>query len=352
MKKKLSIICSTLYLFNVILHLLLAFGAPLGEYVLGGFYIVIPLQLRIVNVFFFILWLYASYSYLAYAGILKTKTNLKIIRRFLIGITIFTSSAIFSNLFITNSIKEKILMTPLTIIVSLCSILLLIKYKCPSINEERNTAKIVVAINRSPRKNGNTATLLRNTLNGAKLQGANVEFINLIDFNYKGCISCFACKRRNTKFIGRCAVNDELTPILDKIMEADAVVFGTPIYLGNITGQMHSLIERLTFMNASYSNKKYWHKTAIKNGAFIYTMNDNRIRSIRFSYIYFVNTLILKKFGGYTTKLLSTNTYQFDDYSHYDALNFNETKKKKVQNNIFPKDCKKAFDIGRKWVLK
>ena len=136
MKRKLSIICSALYLFNAILHLLLAFGAPLGEYVLGGFYIVIPLQLRIVNIFFFILWVYSSYSYLVYAGILKIKNKLKTIRKFLIGITIFTSFAVFSNLFITNSIKEKVLMTPLAIIVSLCSILLLNRCKCHSMKED------------------------------------------------------------------------------------------------------------------------------------------------------------------------------------------------------------------------
>jgi len=54
--------------------------------------------------------------------------------------------------------------------------------------------KKVIAINGSPRKNGNTATLLQNVLDGAKSQGAETEFVNLIDLKYQGCISCFACK--------------------------------------------------------------------------------------------------------------------------------------------------------------
>lgn len=129
MKKKLSIICSSLYLFNAILHLLLVLGAPLGEFVLGGTYIVIPLHLRIINVLFFILWLLAGYAYLIYSNILKTNINMNLIKKFLIGITTFTTIAIFSNLFITNSLKEKYLMTPLTLIVSVSSILILTKYK-------------------------------------------------------------------------------------------------------------------------------------------------------------------------------------------------------------------------------
>lgn len=129
MKKKISILCSSLYLFNAILHLLLVFGAPLGEFVLGGAYIVVPLHLRIVNVLFFILWTLAGYAYLLYSNILKTNINLNLVEKFLIGITTFTTIAIFSNLFITNSLKEKYLMTPLTLIVSVSSILILTKYK-------------------------------------------------------------------------------------------------------------------------------------------------------------------------------------------------------------------------------
>lgn len=210
--------------------------------------------------------------------------------------------------------------------------------------------KKVIAINGSPRKNGSTAILLQNTLDGAKSQGAETEFVHLIDLKYQGCISCFACKRKNTKYIGKCALSDDLSPILEKAMAADAVVLGSPIYVGDITGLMRSFMERFAFMNISYSNKKNWHETSPKNGAFIYTMNGTKVQSKLFSYIYMMNTGILKKFGGHTAQLLSTNTYQFDDYSKYDALKFDEKKKKKTRENIFPKDCNKSYNIGKNLV--
>ncbi len=206
--------------------------------------------------------------------------------------------------------------------------------------------KKVVAINGSPRKNANTATLLQKVLAGAASAGAETEMINLIDLKYQGCISCFACKLKDTKFIGACAVRDDLSPVLEKAMEADALVLGSPIYLGDVTGMMRSFIERFGFMNTSYSNKDRWHTSTKKNGAFVYTMNVTKAFSKLFTYTYMFNTGILKKFGGYTKQLFCTNTYQFNDYARYDVLNFDENKKKKARDNVFPKDCEKAYNIG------
>jgi multimeric flavodoxin WrbA len=212
--------------------------------------------------------------------------------------------------------------------------------------------KKVIAINGSPRKEANTAKLLHAVLEGAQSSGAETELIHLIDINYQGCISCFACKRKETPYIGSCALHDGLTPVLEKAMEADAVVLGSPIYIGDVTGMMRSFIERFAFMNISYSNKKHWHTSQKKNGAFIYTMNVTKVQSKLFSYIYLMNTGVLKKFGGYITQLLSYDTYQFNDYTKYDASNFDEAKKKTVREKIFPNDCKKAYDIGIKVVTR
>lgn len=212
--------------------------------------------------------------------------------------------------------------------------------------------KKVIAINGSPRKSGNTSILLKKVLEGARSQGAEIELINLIDLKYQGCISCFACKRKGTEYIGKCAIKDDLAPVLEKAMEADAIVLGSPIYVGDVTGMMRLFIERFAFMNISYSNRDKWHKTSNKNGAFIYTMNANKITAKLFSYIYMLNTGILKKFRGYTAQLLSTNTYQFNDYAQYDASNFDEKKKRKTKETIFPKDCEKAYNIGKNLIIK
>ena len=84
-------------------------------------------------------------------------------------------------------------------------------------------------INGSPRKNGNTAQLLRRAMDGAREAGAEVELVNLYDrsMNYKGCMSCFACKLKGGKK-GVCSFKDDLQPILQKAVEADVLVCGYP----------------------------------------------------------------------------------------------------------------------------
>jgi multimeric flavodoxin WrbA len=79
-----------------------------------------------------------------------------------------------------------------------------------------------------------------------------VEQIHLYDLEYKGCTSCFFCKRKDQKH-GQCAMNDDLTPILEKLNRADAIVFGSPIYFMNITSGMAAFLERFLFSNIIYS---------------------------------------------------------------------------------------------------
>ena len=61
----------------------------------------------------------------------------------------------------------------------------------------------VIAINGSPRKNWNTATLLNKALEGASSQGATTELIHLYGLNFKGCVSCFACKLIDISLLSR-----------------------------------------------------------------------------------------------------------------------------------------------------
>ena len=130
----------------------------------------------------------------------------------------------------------------------------------------------VIAINGSPRKKWNTATLLEKALEGAASEGAETEIIHLYDLNFKGCTSCFACKLKDGKSYGKCAMNDELTPVLEKLKDADAVILGSPIYLGNSTGEMRSFMERYVFPYLVYSaNPQSLYPKNIPIG-YIYTM--------------------------------------------------------------------------------
>jgi multimeric flavodoxin WrbA len=74
----------------------------------------------------------------------------------------------------------------------------------------------LMAFNGSPRKNWNTAMLLEKVLEGARSAGADTELIHLYDLNYKGCMSCFSCKKKTVRAMAG-AQRDELTPVLKQV---------------------------------------------------------------------------------------------------------------------------------------
>lgn len=208
-----------------------------------------------------------------------------------------------------------------------------------------------IAINGSPRKNWNTAALLKRSLDGAKSIGADVELINLYDLNYRGCISCFACKRKDSdKFVGHCAMKDDLTEVLEKVVISDVLIMGSPIYLGNITGQMRSFLERFIFMNLSYNEGNLSNFHGKINAGFIYTMNipQDSVDKSGYEYIFSTNERYMKLLNGEIEPLIVTDTYQFDDYNKYNASRFNESHKAKIKAEQFPLDCEKAFEMGKK----
>jgi multimeric flavodoxin WrbA len=90
-----------------------------------------------------------------------------------------------------------------------------------------------IAINGSPRRKWNTATLLENALNGCRATGAETEMVHLYSHAYQGCTSCFSCKKIGGKSYGRCAMRDELSPILDRALQADVLILGSPLYFHN-----------------------------------------------------------------------------------------------------------------------
>jgi multimeric flavodoxin WrbA len=206
----------------------------------------------------------------------------------------------------------------------------------------------IMAFNGSPRKKWNTATLLEKALEGAASQGANTELIHLYDLNFKGCISCFACKTIDGKSYGRCAVEDDLTPIFRKIEEADAIILGSPMYFGAVSGEMKSFMERLLFPYSTYTNPpQSLFPRKIKAG-FIYTMSTTEEQMAERGYVqYFKHQeATLQRIYGASEYLCSCDTYQFDDYSKVVSSRFDPEKKALRRKEIFPKDCEKAFDMG------
>ncbi len=206
----------------------------------------------------------------------------------------------------------------------------------------------IVAVNGSPRKDWNTSTLLKKALEGASAQGARTELIHLYDLKYKGCVSCFACKEKRGKSYGRCVVKDDLKPVFNKIEAADAIIFGSPIYLGNITGEMQSFLERLVFPYLTYTDPPGSLFSKNIPAGFIYTMGltEELMNEFGYSQRFAAMERLLTRIFGASQTLLCFDTYQFKDYSKVVAPRFNPEEKLKRRKEIFPQDCQKAFEIG------
>jgi len=206
----------------------------------------------------------------------------------------------------------------------------------------------VMAFNGSPRKTWNTATLLEQALKGAASQGAETELIHLYDLKFKGCISCFKCKTRGGKSYGKCAVKDDLTPVLKKVEAADALILGSPIYFGTVSGEMHSFMERLLFPYLTYTDPpQSLFPKKIPTG-FIYTMNvtEEIAQDWGYGQHFDKNAQYLQMIFGTSESLFCFDTYQFKDYTKVLATRFDAAHKAKRRQEIFPQDCQKAFEMG------
>ena len=212
--------------------------------------------------------------------------------------------------------------------------------------------------NASARKHFNTAQLLESAMKGASDAGTECEFVNLFDYEFTGCRSCFACKIMNSKTNGVCAIRDSIRPLLESAKDADVLVFGSPVYYGYPTGQLRSFVERLLFPLDTYmvdengERVKFEHKP-IQTGL-IYTMNcpEWLMEKVEYPTLLGFTGTEIGRLCGYNEVLYSCDTYQFSDYSKYNCDVFDEKHKSEVRENQFPKDLEKAFDLGKRLVNK
>jgi len=209
----------------------------------------------------------------------------------------------------------------------------------------------VIAFNGSPRKTWNTSMLLEKALEGAAVQGAETALIHLYDLEYQGCKSCFGCKTKGGKSYGRCAGLDDLTPVLAQVLQADAILLGSPIYFWAVTGEMKSFLERLIFPYYRYVQADDPTPTlfprSIRTG-FIYTMGAPEERMQEFGYAKAIelNQMFLARTFGSSEYLLSFDTYQFSDYSKIDQTRFDVAGKAARRERQLPLDCQSAFAMG------
>ncbi|MFZ2456879.1 MAG: flavodoxin family protein [Candidatus Altiarchaeia archaeon] len=111
----------------------------------------------------------------------------------------------------------------------------------------------------SPRKGGSTEILVNEILAGASEKGAQIAVYNVTELNIKGCKACYSCRDR----IG-CILKDDMQKLYEEINKASAVVFGSPIYMWQMSGQMKLFIDRLLpFQNPGSPLKKGKRKDLI-----------------------------------------------------------------------------------------
>jgi multimeric flavodoxin WrbA len=113
----------------------------------------------------------------------------------------------------------------------------------------------VLALSASPHPDGNSSFLVDQLLQGAREAGAETERVDVNGLSFRGCQGDYACKAS-----GRCAFRDDMQGIYDKVDQADAVVFASPVYMWGINGPLKTLIDRL------FAYLKLDHTSAVKPG--------------------------------------------------------------------------------------
>lgn len=111
---------------------------------------------------------------------------------------------------------------------------------------ELKANKVLILLG-SPRKKGNTSLLADRIQKGAESAGAEVESIYLNGLKIMACQSCYVCQKPDSK---GCAIDDDMQPIFQKLVEADAWVFATPVYWFTFTAQIKLMMDRLFALGA------------------------------------------------------------------------------------------------------
>jgi multimeric flavodoxin WrbA len=97
----------------------------------------------------------------------------------------------------------------------------------------------VLGLSCSPRKEGNSMLLLNEALRGAKKEGAETELYSVADKDFKPCEGCWACTKN-----GICHIKDDMSELQEKMLAADGIIFGVPIYFYGMSAQAKTIIDR------------------------------------------------------------------------------------------------------------
>ena len=122
----------------------------------------------------------------------------------------------------------------------------------------------VIAINGSPRKGGNTEIMLNKVLEPIKESGIETEIIQIGGKQIRGCTACNKCSENKNL---RCVIkSDIVNECIEKMIEADAIILGSPTYMADMTSEMKALIDRsghVAFANGGLLSRKIGAAVAV-----------------------------------------------------------------------------------------
>lgn len=117
----------------------------------------------------------------------------------------------------------------------------------------------VVAFNGSPKKEGNTYHAIKILAEQLEKENIEVEIIHVGNKNLRGCTACNSCFKTRDE---RCIIDDEVNGWIQKMKEADGIVFGSPVHFSDITAEMKAFLDRATYV-ASANKSLFRHKVGV-----------------------------------------------------------------------------------------
>ena len=102
---------------------------------------------------------------------------------------------------------------------------------------------LVLGIVGSPRKGGNTEILMKEALKVCQEEGLETEFPHLADLRIDPCNECMVCKKERT-----CPIEDDFSPLYEKMLKADGILLGSPVFFSSATPSIKALIDRAGYL--------------------------------------------------------------------------------------------------------
>jgi len=133
----------------------------------------------------------------------------------------------------------------------------------------------VVAFNGSPRKDGNTTILINQVFHELEKEGIETELVQLSGKEIHGCIACYKCFENRDQ---RCAVKDDIAnDCIEKMIKAEGIILGSPVYFADVTAEMKALIDRAGFVSLAngglYKNKVGAAVAALRRSGAVHTVD-------------------------------------------------------------------------------